>query len=274
MIESIYTPYAAPFPARPIDWTIERCPLRGYVQPKINGVRALLSPDGTVYKKSGNVCHALSQQFGTYGVWLDGELLALDGLLSTTAGLANRSVADNETRQMIFYAFDIINPYVIFSARNALLLQLAYDAFGKLPICKVNTQKYDSLAAAEQIHELYASCPHYDGTIYRQSSAVYEFGKTPTILKRKRELDAEFLCIGVLPGEGKFAGMLGSFLCRTPADKTFACSGCLSNEDRERYWKNPELVVNKKLQVRFPYYSADNIPQCPQFVRVREDLDL
>ena len=64
--------------------------------------------------------------------------------------------------------------------------------------------------------------------------------------------------------------MLGSFQLQDTNGVQFSCGGGeLTVDDRKSFWKTPP--IGKLIQVRFPYYSKDGIPQCPQFVRVRDN---
>jgi ATP-dependent DNA ligase len=255
-----------------MDWSAETAPFECYVQPKLNGVKALLSPDGVVHKKSGDICHHLKGQFGAPGsAWIDGELWHRDMDLGTIAGLVNRLEPDNETAKLQFWACDLIHPDMPQGTRfDALTL-----------VSELNNHKFnvllthfcdDPLIAAQHYRD-WQDILAYDGMIYRHPTAGYEFGKTSKVLKRKNEFDSEYLCTGVTEGMGKFFGMLGSFQLVTPEGTPFSCGGgCLTVEDRKAMWKNPP--IGQILQVRYPYLSADKIPQCPQFMRVRNNKDI
>lgn len=265
-----YTPICPPVPSQPADWSAELAEYPCFVQPKLNGVRAMLSPDGKVYLKSAELRPHLSGQFGTPGAWLDGELW-LDGLpLGDIAGLVNRAAADEQTRRLQFWAFDLIHPQIPQDVRILLLNSLIADGKTKYPI-KILLSTYcthpDTAKAEYEEYLAYDGC---DGIIYRAARYGYQFGKTAAVLRRKRQLDAEYLCVEVEEGLGKFAGMLGSFQLVDEKGQLFSCGGGnLTVADRQSFWKNPP--IGKKLQVRFPYYSAAGIPQCPQFVRVRDN---
>lgn len=262
-----YTPICPPVPSQPADWSAELAEYPCFVQPKLNGVRAMLSPDGKVYLKSAELRPHLSGQFGTPGAWLDGELW-LDGLpLGDIAGLVNRAAADEQTRRLQFWAFDLIHPQI---PQDVRLLTLS--ALGPLlnnPLLRPVATEY-CRQPADALELWNATTGGTDGIIYRAARYGYQFGKTAAVLRRKRQLDAEYLCVEVEEGLGKFAGMLGSFQLVDEKGQLFSCGGGnLTVADRRSFWKNPP--IGKKLQVRFPYYSAAGIPQCPQFVRVRDN---
>lgn len=264
-----YLPIAPPIPSRPADWSAEAATYPCFVQPKLNGVRAMLSPDGKVYLKSAELRPHLSGQFGTPGAWLDGELWLRDMPLGDIAGLVNRTQPDAETARLEFWAFDLIHPGLPQDLRIITLDHLISGL--NVPRLHMVISRYCTNPTTA-INDYAAHCdnPDCDGTIYRDARAGYQFGKTAAVLRRKRQLDAEYLCVEVEEGLGKFAGMLGSFQLVDEKGQLFSCGGGnLTVADRRSFWKNPP--IGKKLQVRFPYYSAAGIPQCPQFVRVRDN---
>lgn len=264
-----YIPYAPPTPTRPADWMPNKVTSTMLiVQPKLNGVRALLSPDGRVYKKSSLRCHHLDNQFDAYGHWIDGELWHSELDLGTIAGLVNRTESDEETRTLKFVAFDLIHPDIPQIERLAMLAVLAAD---KLDVIE-HAVLTDPLDATARYKECISNTA-FDGMIYRDIEAGYQFGVTDKVLKRKRLLDAEYLCTGVTEGMGKFFGMLGSFQLVMSDGTEFSCGGgALDVKMRKQLWKDPP--IGKMLQVEYPYVSADGIPQCPQFVRIRENKDI
>lgn len=267
-----YLPIGCPIPSKPTDWAADILTTSCYVQPKMNGVKALLSPDGKVYKKSGERAVHLDSQFGVPDTaWIDGELWHPDMSLEEIAGLTNRQAPDDETAKLQFWAVDLIHPEINQCDRFDVLLPIQTLCADKF---KITPTKYceDPLIAANWYRE-WQNNKAYDGIIYRNPLAFYEFGKTKHVLKRKRELDAEYLCIGVTEGMGKFFGMLGSFQLVTEDGTKFSCGGgCLTTSDRQAMWKSPP--IGQKLQVTFPYYSSKGIPQCPQFLRIRNNTDV
>ncbi len=263
-----YTPIATPVPSYPSDWTWDGAFSPAYIQPKLNGVRAMLSPDGRIFKKSSDECRPLKGKFGAPEHWIDGELWHPEMSLAEIAGLVNRGELDEEVSRLQFWAFDLIHPDIPQDQRfDSLLLisQLNKNRFNLVE----TIYSEDPLYSKRKFYEWNAD-KSYDGMIYRMPAAKYQFGRTRCILKRKRELDGEYTCTGVTEGMGKFFGMLGSFQLVDDKGQTFSCgSGDLTVADRQAFWKNPP--IGSKLQVRYPYTSADGIPQCPQFVRVRND---
>ena len=54
----------------------------------------------------------------------------------------------------------------------------------------------------------------------------------------------------VLEGEGKYEGMLGKVRCEYKGNDLFVGSGW-SDEERERYWNNPNLLIGKTIEIAY-----------------------
>lgn len=96
----------------------------------------------------------------------------------------------------------------------------------------------------------------------------------PLIIKWKRRHDAEGICVGVCPGEGKRTGMLGSLILRAKLDgqteNTFSVGGGIGMTDEllTKLWKNPP--VGKLVTFTYEELSINGTPLRPQFVAVRD----
>jgi len=91
------------------------------------------------------------------------------------------------------------------------------------------------------------------------------------LLKRKDWQDAEFICVGVVEGEGKLRGMLGAVKCEcnyVTANKTpgtgidiFNVGSGLSDSERQHYWLNPP--IGRLVKVKYLCLSDAGIPLNP-----------
>lgn len=233
------------------------------VQPKLNGVRAMVSPDGRVFMRSGRENHILHMQFGLPPFWLDGELMLPNGKLQDITGAIHQREADDVTEQLQFFAFDVISA----DSQRTRLLMLA-ELNHKLPQTHIVTYAtVHNLSAALALKWDYNNL---DGLMFRKPDVSYMYGKSRNLHKRKNMETAEFLCVGVVEGLGKFTGALGSFTLRMDDKTTFQCGGGdLTHLDRIRFWKFKP--VGEMITVAFPYKSAAGIPQLSQFVCIRKN---
>lgn len=237
------------------------------VQVKLDGIRAFVSPEGKVYYgRSGSPIPTLHNQFGKPGVWLDGEIYKPNTKLQYIAGLCRLHNATNATRSLEFHAFDVIGS----APQYERLLKLGM--FGHLPNVTIvhTTFSHNPWAVTKKYNDL---PPEAEGIVYRDMEAPYMEGRSNFLLKRKRMKSAEYKCVGVTPGMGKFNGTLGAFVCVLADDKTeFNVSGAeLTNKERDIMWANPPF--GEMLTVRFPSLSDKGIPQQAQFVAVRKEWE-
>ncbi len=61
-----------------------------------------------------------------------------------------------------------------------------------------------------------------EGLMLHRDASLYQEGRGDDLLKVKPYLDAEARVIGHLPGQGKYAGMLGSLLVEDAEGSTFS----------------------------------------------------
>lgn len=231
------------------------------IQPKLDGVRGLISPAGKVYYgRSGQEIPILCGRYGAYDMWIDGEIYK-EGIPLATIGGALRKYSDL-TESLEFHAFDILNN----ESQHDRLVTLNR-------IAQLKAVQSFMVTDALGSNELYMRKDYaIEGIIYRHPMAYYVEGRTKTMLKRKRMQSAEYKCVGVQLGLGKFDGTLGAFICELPSGAKFAVSAAeLTDEERDKMWSNPP--INKMLTIRFPSLSKNKIPLQAQFVAVRDPND-
>jgi len=232
------------------------------IQPKLDGVRGLISPAGKVYYgRSGQEIPELCGRYGAYGMWIDGEIYKAGVPLATIGGALRKY--SELTESLEFHAFDLIShlPQIdrlfVLDAMSASKLHKVYALI-----------VHDS----EEAQAIYAKNAAAEGIIYRNPMAPYIEGRTKTMLKRKRMSSTEYKCLAVQEGLGKFYGTLGAFICTLPNGAAFNVSAAeLTDEERAKMWADPP--INKMLTIRYPSLSKYGIPLQAQFVAVRDPND-
>ena len=83
-------------------------------------------------------------------------------------------------------------------------------------------------------------------------------------------------CTGIEEGEGKYAGTLGKIVCDYKGYELRVGSG-LTDEEREQFWNDPDLVVNKIVEIKYFEESKDDKGNLslrfPTWVGLRLDKD-
>ena len=70
-----------------------------------------------------------------------------------------------------------------------------------------------------------------------RADSLYHSGRSDNLLKLKPWQDAEATVVEILPGKGKFKGMMGSLLVSDESGHRFRIGTGFSNKER----KNPQL---------------------------------
>lgn len=252
-----------------------------YVQPKLNGVRALYQ-DGVFQSRDEKLWkrpvlkHLVDdlQQLGLENAVLDGELYVHGWRLQRINGAiaVNRNEPCADTLNVEYHIFDIVDPTKKFSER---WLPVAYGLKeSTLEHCKIVTTDYvHSPEEMERYFHHYTS-HGYEGIMLRPDG-LYEFGETPhgtqkrsdTLWKYKQWEDAEFVCVGVTQGEGKADIGIGALVCEVKSHMSnaiFKVGTGFSDEDRIAYATNPPL--GQLVRVRYLELTADGIPFNPSFL--------
>jgi DNA ligase-1 len=115
----------------------------------------------------------------------------------------------------------------------------------------------------------------YEGAILRGSDGTYLWGyRSAELLKVKKFQDAEFKVIGFRDGKGKDEGC-AVFICRNDlTDDKFETRMKGTLAERQRFFREGDKYVDRKLTVRFFDRTDANIPRFPvgTVFRAPEDL--
>lgn len=259
-----------------------------YVQPKLNGVRALYqlgtfqSRDEKVWKPA--VVEHLTNELATLGLGnlvLDGEFYKHGWRLQQINGAiaVNRSQPREDTHSVCFHVFDIVNPLAKFSTRWLEVYHGLISAQANLRHIKVvPTSLAHSWAEVEQHFYLYTRYG-YEGIMLRPDGP-YEYGERPVLngdghlttyrsyflWKHKHWEDDEFVCVGTTRGEGKAEIGIGALILRAPNGAEFGVGTGFTDRDRIEFSQTPPL--GKMVKVRFLCLTADGVPFNPSFLAV------
>lgn len=235
------------------------------VSEKRDGVRALW--DGKSLRfRSGKPIHApawfvagLPQQA------LDGELWMGRGSFEQLSGTVRKETpVDAEWRQVRYMIFEL--PWAPGSFRERV------DQIGVL-VSRANVswlQQVEQFGVADdaglrqQLAAVVAAGG--EGLMLHRADAIYETGRSDTLLKLKPWLDADAEVVGHRAGKGRHVGSLGALLVRTPEGKTFLLGTGFSDELR----RNPP-PIGAWVSYRYRELTNTGLPRFASFLRARED---
>nr|CCC91230.1 putative DNA ligase [Trypanosoma congolense IL3000] len=231
---------------------------------------------------------------------LDGELFAPEFHFEELSGIVRRQrkflteAIQRMQEKLEYYAFDIMasdqlsSPNAPFSERYRLLEKLfppcaverivtyytdknkKLSRKKRLSKATKNTPKlYHVPATLIQLDEveetlLKASHQGFEGIILRQPHSPYEHGKrSPALLKYKTMNDAEYRIVDFLPGQGRFEGGLGAFICETKDGILFHATPRATMKRRLELWGEREQYRGKYLTVQYQHLHANDVPRFP-----------
>ena len=93
-----------------------------------------------------------------------------------------------------------------------------------------------------------------EGIMLNINDAKYEFKRTKNLLKVKVMNDADLLVTGVYEGTGRNKGKLGGIeveFINEGKHYRCNCGSGFSDEERVRYFNNPDLIINKICTIQY-----------------------
>lgn len=233
------------------------------VSEKYDGVRAYW--DGKkLYSRSG---YPISIPAAVTRGWpdtpLEGELWSGYGRYSEVAALINRHQASVEDWAKVrFMLFDLPHWPGDFRQRADRLDSLiaASETSNLVPI-----RQHSGLnqPAIQQLLNQVVS-QGGEGLMLHRASALYQFSRSPDLLKLKPHQDGEAVVIAHLPGKGKFSGMLGALLVELEDGRRFRIGTGFS--DSERASPPP---IGAKVSFRHNGLTTHGLPRFARFMRIR-----
>jgi len=224
-----------------------------YVQPKLDGVRLLVSNKGC-FSRTGKRIEGVEHLARGLkdGEYLDGECYAPNKTFEEITSLFKTNPRDLEFH--VFDYFDLKHPNLSFEERKK---RVTVETF--LVKKKTDVKGY---------HDLFVN-QGYEGIMIREASSTYEIGKRSNyLLKYKAFQTEEYPIIDVKEGTGREKGT-AIWVCRV-GEHTFSAKPEGTIEVRRRFLEEKEKYIGKPLTVRFQNLTALGVPRFPVGVIVRE----
>ena len=250
--------------AKKIDWET------AYVQPKLDGMRALGTANKQMISRKGKAIDTMSHiqlEVNSTGCadTLDGELYA-HGLSFQDNMRLIKKYREGESENVKYHVYDMVLPNLSFSERYLILskLVLSDESFIKL----VPTYKVTSKEDLDKYHAKFLA-QGYEGTILRWGTDGYKInGRSSNLLKYKDFKDIACKVIDVVPTER--VPEHGKCICELDS-KTFGTGMKFSSAEKKDILINKEDYIGKTAEIRFFEYTDDGIPRFPVCVGFRLD---
>ena len=240
-----------------------------YVQPKLDGVRLLVSKDGGI-SRTGKIIPG-TEVLGKGlepGQYVDGE--AFDPNLNFEE---LTSTFKTDPLKLKFHVFDFFDLKAEALARDKMTFEQRWeyvkDSVYNPHYEYVKTTLVKSKKDLPLMHKKHVAEGH-EGTMIRDRFSVYEVGQRSNyLLKHKDFQTEEYEITSAKTGHGRDADAV-VWVCKTQDGQQFNVRPEGTIIQREEDYKNHKKYIGKMLTVRFQNLTAIGVPRFPVGVVIRD----
>lgn len=194
----------------------------------------------------------------------DGEMYIHGEILSEISSAVRKR--NLKTEKLKFCIFDVAIENMSQKNRIILINRFKDSKFSFIEI--VPTRVIATNEEAQNLTDSWIK-EGYEGGIFRDRKAEYQFGKRPqTMVKLKRSEDKEFQIIDVIGGDN--TPDVGVFVCKAENGVEFCVTPEGSIEKKREYLTNKTDCIGKMLTVRFFERTKDNKPNHAVGIAIRD----
>ena len=235
-----------------------------YVQPKLDGVRLLVSKDGGI-SRTGKIIpgtEVLGKGLGP-GQYVDGE--AYDPNLTFEDLTSTFKTDPLKLKFYVFDFFDLKKLGMTFEQRWEYVKDSIYNPhYEYVDTFSVKKHKY-----MEGYHKMFIQ-QGYEGSMIRDRFSVYEVGQRSNYLLKYKDFQTEeYEITGAKTGHGRDADAV-VWVCKTENGNQFTVRPEGTIVQREEHYKNYKKYIGKMLTVRFQNLTALGVPRFPVGVTIRD----
>ena len=240
-----------------------------YVQPKLDGVRLLVSKDGGI-SRTGKIIPG-TEILGKGlepGQYVDGE--AFDPNLNFEE---LTSTFKTDPLKLKFHVFDFFDLKAEALARDKMTFEQRWE-YVKDSIYNPHYEYVDTFSVKkhkdmEGYHKMFIQ-QGYEGTMIRDRFSVYEVGQRSNYLLKYKDFQTEeYEITGAKTGHGRDADAV-VWVCKTENDNQFTVRPEGTIVQREEHYRNYKKYIGKMLTVRFQNLTALGVPRFPVGVTIRD----
>lgn len=224
-----------------------------YVQPKIDGIRLLVSNKGC-FSRTGKPVKGVEHLARGLkdGEYLDGECYVPNKTFEEITSMFKMNPESLEFH--VFDYFDLNRPNLTFEERKE---RISVDTFLVKKVIEI--QKY---------HDMFVRDGH-EGIMIREASSVYEIGKRSNhLLKYKAFQTDEFPIVDVKEGTGREKGT-AIWVCKA-GEHHFSAKPEGTLEVRRKLLEDKDKYIGKQLTVRYQNLTALGVPRFPVGIVIRD----
>jgi ATP-dependent DNA ligase len=261
------------------DWNNEKGKVKYpiFTQPKLDGIRCIVKSDG-MWSRNGkpivsapHIFESLKPLFESNpDLIFDGELYA-DKYSNDFNAICSIVKKTKPTQQDLLDSANVIQYHIydlpshddVFTSRYKTLISL------ELPktCVVVVTEQVDHINDVFGYYEDYIATG-YEGQMLRLDNH-YENKRSKSLLKHKSFIDEEYTILDIVEGVGNKTGMVGSFVFKNKAGKTFNSSPKFNWEVCTEMWNNRHELIGKEATVKYFNLTPDGVPRFPYVIAIR-----
>ena len=234
-----------------------------YVQPKLDGVRLLVSKDGGI-SRTGKIIPG-TEILGKGlepGQYVDGE--AFDPNLNFEELTSTFKTDPLKLKFYVFDFFDLKKCPMTFEERWDVVKSLSNPHYEYVETFSV--KKHTDMNG---FHKMFMQ-QGYEGTMIRDKDSMYEVGQRSNYLLKYKDFQTEeYEITGAKTGHGRDADAV-VWVCKTENDNQFTVRPEGTIVQREEHYRNYKKYIGKMLTVRFQNLTALGVPRFPVGVTIRD----
>lgn len=242
-----------------------------YIQPKLDGIRCLITPNG-IHSRTGKPL--MSAEYKFFGLIeiakelnmiFDGELYNhqfYDDFNRISSLVRKQRLdpedfedLDNYLQYHVYDQFYLDKPNMSFTDRNQTF-------YGYPHVIRVPTYRVESETEVDK-HLIDFITAGYEGAIIRLGDSAYEQKRSKNLLKYKMFDDDEFEILDVVEGKGNWSKMAKSLLVRLSDGQECASNMRGSQAYMAQVLEQRNEYIGGIATVRYLGYTPDRMLRCP-----------
>ena len=237
-----------------------------WVSEKLDGVRAIWNGE-KLHFRSGKLISApdwFTENFPEQ--LMDGELWMGRGTFEKLSGIVRKiQPIHNDWRQVPYMLFELPEHPGTFTRMVRKMVKLTETLkiswLQLIPQIRLNSED----ALLNMLDEIVTKGG--EGLMLHRADSLYHSGRSDDLLKLKPWQDAEATVVEILPGKGKFIGMMGSLLVTDESGSRFRIGTGFSNKER----RNPP-AVGTVITYKFTGTTKKGLPKFASFLRIYQQF--
>ncbi len=237
-----------------------------WVSEKYDGVRGYW--DGqALWTRGGEPVHAPAWFTANWPkTAMDGELWVARGQFEQAVSTVRQQTPDDDAwRKMHFMVFDVPAYPGTFNERIRVLKNLIHKLAKPWVVYVTQTKASDQKSLDSMLAQVIKL--NGEGLALHRGDSYYRGVRSDDLLKIKPHADAEAKIIAVIPGKGKYHGMMGALLVETDDGQRFRIGSGFKDSDR-----HSPPAIGSWATYRYRGMTAHGMPRHATFIRVREDV--